>query len=75
MLRLGTRVRIGGQEAQVVARTLAGVPAYDVRLADGRLVKYAAATDFEVIDPGEFLSKPQNPQAQNSQAQDIRRGD
>lgn len=74
MLRLGTRVRIGGQEAQVVARTLAGVPAYDVRLADGRLVKYASETDFEVIEPGEFLSRPQDSQSR-SQAEGSRRDD
>ncbi len=74
MLRLGTRVRIGGQEAQVVARTLAGVPAYDVRLADGRLVKYAAESDFEVIEQDEFLSGHQESQV-NSPAQTSRRDD
>lgn len=50
MLRLGTRVRMAGQDGLVVARTLAGTPAYDLRLADGRVVKYAAETDFEVIE-------------------------
>ena len=49
MLRLGTKVRLGGQDALVVARTLAGVPRYDVRLDDGRLVKYALEADLEVI--------------------------
>ncbi|WP_084536807.1 hypothetical protein [Azospirillum halopraeferens] len=47
MLRLGTKVRLQGQEALIVARTLVGTPRYDVRLADGRLVKYAVETDFE----------------------------
>ncbi|HEY0835571.1 MAG TPA: hypothetical protein VGE72_16835 [Azospirillum sp.] len=55
MLRLGTKVRIGGQEALVVARTLAGVPSYDVRLSDGRLVKYAAESDLEVMDVTDAL--------------------
>lgn len=49
MLRLGTRVKLDGQEAMIVARTLAGVPRYDVRLSDGRVVKYAFETDLEVI--------------------------
>jgi len=56
MLRLGTKVRIDGQEALVVARTLAGVPNYDVRLSDGRLVKYAAESDLEVVEGAEVLS-------------------
>jgi len=56
MLRLGTRVRIDGQDALVVARTLAGVPNYDVRLSDGRLIKYAAESDLEVIEGAEVLS-------------------
>ncbi|AWJ91578.1 hypothetical protein Sp245p_17230 (plasmid) [Azospirillum baldaniorum] len=50
MLRLGTRVRFAGQEALVVARTLAGEPTYDIRLADGRLIKYAAESDLEPIE-------------------------
>jgi hypothetical protein len=55
MLRLGTRVRIDGQDALVVSPTLAGVPSYDVRLSDGRLVKYASESDLEVVDGGEIL--------------------
>lgn len=50
MLRLGTRVRFAGQDALVVARTLAGEPTYDIRLADGRLIKYAAESDLEPIE-------------------------
>lgn len=50
MLRLGTRVRFAGQDALVVARTLAGEPTYDIRLADGRLIKYAAESDLEAIE-------------------------
>lgn len=50
MLRLGTKVRVDGQEAVVVARTLAGAPKYDVRLADGRLIKYASESDLEVLE-------------------------
>lgn len=49
MLRLGTKVKLDGQEAMIVARTLAGVPRYDVRLSDGRVVKYAFETELEVI--------------------------
>ncbi|WP_431857913.1 hypothetical protein [Azospirillum sp.] len=33
----------------VVARTLAGVPRYDLRLDDGQLVKYALEADLEVV--------------------------
>ncbi|WP_449227856.1 hypothetical protein [Azospirillum argentinense] len=43
-------MRFAGQEALVVARTLAGEPTYDIRLADGRLIKYAAASDLEPIE-------------------------
>ncbi|MCW2243809.1 hypothetical protein M2351_008470 [Azospirillum canadense] len=46
-------MRMAGQDGLVVARTLAGTPAYDLRLADGRVVKYAAETDFEVVEPGD----------------------
>ena len=56
MLRLGTKVRIGGQDALVVARTLAGVPTYDVRLNDGRLIKYAAGADLEVVEESKVLA-------------------
>ena len=56
MVRLGTRVRLGGQDARVVARTLAGVPRYDVRLDDGQLVKYAVESDFEVIGADETMA-------------------
>lgn len=49
MLRLGTKVRFGGQDAMVVARTLAGIPRYDLRLDDGHLVKYALEADLEVV--------------------------
>ncbi|MGQ9364796.1 hypothetical protein [Azospirillum sp. ST 5-10] len=48
MLRLGTRVRLNGQDALIVARTLVGTPSYDVRLTDGRIVKYAAESDLDV---------------------------
>lgn len=48
MLRLGTRVRLDGQDALIVARTLASQPKYDLRLADGRIVKYAAEADLDV---------------------------
>ncbi|MBP2294566.1 hypothetical protein [Azospirillum rugosum] len=41
---------MAGQDGLVVARTLAGTPAYDLRLADGRVVKYAAESDFEVVE-------------------------
>jgi len=58
MLRLGTRVRVGGQEALVVARTLAGVPRYDVRLNDGTVVKYALEADLEVADTDEAAAPP-----------------
>ncbi len=34
----------------MVARTLAGEPTYDIRLADGRLIKYAAGSDLELIE-------------------------
>lgn len=57
MLRLGTRVRFAGQDALVVARTLAGEPTYDIRLADGRLIKYAAECDLELIE-GEESQPP-----------------
>ncbi|CAO3453129.1 hypothetical protein [Azospirillum argentinense] len=60
MLRLGTRVRFAGQEALVVARTLAGEPTYDIRLADGRLIKYAAASDLEPIE-GDGSEPPSSP--------------
>lgn len=50
MLRLGTWVKYAGQDALVVARTLASEPTYDIRLADGRLVKYAAGSDLELIE-------------------------
>ncbi|MDW7551765.1 MULTISPECIES: hypothetical protein [Azospirillum] len=43
-------MRFAGQEALVVARTLAGEPTYDIRLADGRLIKYAAESDLEPIE-------------------------
>lgn len=56
MLRLGTKVRLGGQDALVVARTLAGVPRYDVRLNDGQLVKYAFEADLEVIATDEIMA-------------------
>lgn len=56
MLRLGTKVRLGGQEAMVVARTMAGVPRYDVRLSDGQLVKYAFESELEVIGGDEVMA-------------------
>ncbi|WP_343207280.1 hypothetical protein [Azospirillum formosense] len=43
-------MRFAGQDALVVARTLAGEPTYDIRLADGRLIKYAAESDLEPIE-------------------------
>ncbi|WP_247890112.1 hypothetical protein [Azospirillum brasilense] len=49
-------MRFAGQDALVVARTLAGEPTYDIRLADGRLIKYAAESDLEPI--GEDGSDP-----------------
>ncbi|MDQ2102549.1 hypothetical protein [Azospirillum isscasi] len=45
-------MRYAGQDALVVARTLAGEPTYDIRLADGRLIKYAAESDLEPIEGG-----------------------
>lgn len=70
MLRLGARVRLAGQDALVVARTLAGVPAYDVRLADGRLVKYVAETDFEAVEPGEVSPPARLPSDQHARSRD-----
>lgn len=58
MLRLGTRVRMAGQDGLVVARTLAGAPTYDLRLADGRVVKYVDEADFEVVDAGDAPHGP-----------------
>ena len=55
MLRLGTRVRIDGHNALIVARTLSGSPKYDLRLGDGRVIKYASEADFESIDTTEPL--------------------
>ena len=48
MLRLGTRVRLKGQNALIVARTFGSVPTYDVGFADGRIVKCAAEADLVV---------------------------
>ncbi|KAA0684302.1 hypothetical protein [Roseomonas genomospecies 6] len=48
MLRLGTKVRHHGRDAMVIARTLGGHPSYDLRLADGTIVKYASEADCEV---------------------------
>lgn len=56
MLRLGTRVRINGRNALVIARTLAGVPRYDVRLDDGQLVKYAFESELEVVGSNEIMA-------------------
>ncbi len=56
MLRLGTKVRLGGQDAMVVARTMAGVPRYDVRLSDGQLVKYAFESELEVVGADEAIA-------------------
>jgi len=56
MLPLGIRVRIEGQEALIVARTLSGVPRYDVRLANGQLLKYAFESELEVINAGDALA-------------------
>lgn len=55
MLRLGTKVRIAGQEGLVIARTLAGTPKYDVRLTGGRLIKYADESDLQVVEGSEVL--------------------
>ncbi|MBK3774853.1 hypothetical protein JJL56_00040 [Azospirillum sp. YIM DDC1] len=49
MLRLGTKVRHHGQDAMVIARTLGGHPSYDLRLADGSIVKYAREADCEAM--------------------------
>ena len=56
MLRLGTKVRINGRDALVVARTLAGVPRYDVRLDDGQVVKYAFESELEVVGTSEVMA-------------------
>jgi len=56
MLRLGTKVRFDGQDAMVVARTLAGVPRYDLRLDDGQLVKYALEADLEVVSADAIMA-------------------
>ena len=58
MLRLGTRVRLAGQDAMVVARTLAGVPRYDVRFSDGQLAKYVFEAELEVIGADEIMAPP-----------------
>lgn len=52
MLRLGTPVKIKGRDALVVARTLAGDPRYDVRLADGTVMKYLKEEDLEPVAAG-----------------------
>lgn len=49
MLRLGTKVRHHGRDAMVIARTLGGHPSYDLRLADGSIVKYAQEADCEAM--------------------------
>lgn len=49
MLRLGTKVRHHGQDAMVIARTLGGHSSYDLRLADGSIVKYAQEADCETM--------------------------
>lgn len=49
MIRLGTKIWYRGRTAMVVARTLAGNPTYDIRFADGGVVKYVPASDFEVV--------------------------
>ena len=58
MLRLGTRVRHRGREGMVIARTVCGTPSYDLRLADGSVVKYAAATDCEVVAGDQPAAQP-----------------
>ncbi|ALJ37717.1 hypothetical protein D9623_19435 [Azospirillum brasilense] len=57
MLRLGTKVRHHGQDAMVIARTLGGHSSYDLRLADGSIVKYAQEADCEtMLSDGGLLS-------------------
>jgi hypothetical protein len=65
MLRLGAKVRIGGRDALVVARTLAGVPRYDVRLDDGQLVKYAFESELEVVGSDEIMAPTLREPARN----------
>lgn len=50
MLRLGAKVRIQGQDAMIVARTLGAVAHYDLRLRDGTIIHYASAADFELAE-------------------------
>lgn len=57
MLRLGTRVRLRNESGVVIARTLAGVTKYDVRLDDGRLVKYALDDELAVAESADSLPK------------------
>ncbi|WP_207457495.1 hypothetical protein [Azospirillum sp. SYSU D00513] len=56
MLRLGTKVRIDGLNALIVARTLTAAPKYDLRLSDGRIIKYASEADFESMETAEQLA-------------------
>lgn len=60
MLSLGKKVRLKGQAGMVIARTLSGEPTYDVRLADGSLVRYIRESELE-LQPAEPSERDREP--------------
>ena len=49
MYRLGSRVRVRGKEGVLIGRLLLANPSYDVRMADGTLLKYIPEAEIEPV--------------------------
>ncbi len=56
MIGLGSRIRYGGRDGMVVAKTLGAEPLYDLRFSDGSVTTYVTGSEVEVVAPPEKVA-------------------